>query len=174
MLSLILCPKLDNTRICQTFKTLVILLKLPLVLQSISVNQIIYTFFLIHILNYQSKTGRGHVEQRMLGDELDELTPIPKQIKKFWASSKNKENIQLLARKMALLNLDKVVLSGMVVNNEIVKAQRQEWLGYATDESLLSTWEEEADSRLLCHIDWSVEKGCERIIVSPMILILLC
>ena len=65
---------------------------------------------------------------------------------------------------MALLNLDKVVLSGMVVNNEIVIAQMQEQLGCAT-ESLLSTWEEEADSRLLSHIDWSVEKGCERIIV---------
>ena len=59
---------------------------------------------------------------------MDELTPIPKQIQKFWASSKNKENIQLLARKMTLLNLDKVVFSGMVVNNEIIKAQRQEQL----------------------------------------------
>ena len=55
---------------------------------------------------------------------IDELTPIPKQIQKFWASSKNKKTIQLLARKMTLLNLDKVVLSGMVANNEIIKAQR--------------------------------------------------
>ena len=52
---------------------------------------------------------------------------------------------------MALLNLDKVVVSRMVVNNEIVKAQRQEQLGCATDVhvSLLSTWEEEADSTCL-------------------------
>ena len=59
---------------------------------------------------------------------MDELTPIPKQIQKFWASSKDKENLQLLARKITLLNLEKVVLSGMVVNNEIVKAQMQEHL----------------------------------------------
>ena len=96
---------------------------------------------------------------------MGELTPIPKQIQKFWASSKAKENIQLLARKMALLYLEKLVLSGMVVNNEIVKAQMQEQLGCAADESLLPTWGEEADIRLLSHIDWSVEKGCERIIV---------
>ena len=96
---------------------------------------------------------------------MNELTPIPRRIQKFWANPKNKENIQLLAREMAFLNPDKEVVSGLTVNNEIVKAQRQEQLGCATDETLLSTWEEEADSRLLSHIDWSVEKGCERIIV---------
>ena len=39
----------------------------------------------------------------------------------------------------------------MVVNNEIVKVQRQDQLGCATDVSLLPTWEEEAGQVAVSH-----------------------
>ena len=38
-------------------------------------------------------------------------SPIPQQILKFWAGSKNKENIQLLAKKIALRDLRNIIVS---------------------------------------------------------------
>ena len=37
---------------------------------------------------------------------------------KFWASSMNKENLQLVAREVAERDLEDVVVSGMVINKE--------------------------------------------------------
>ena len=54
---------------------------------------------------------------------MEESVPIPYQIGKFWASSINKENLQKIARMVALRDLDNVVVSGCIVDDEIIQAQ---------------------------------------------------
>ena len=104
------------------------------------------------------------------GGEIDVITlsesvPIPKQVEKFWASGKNKQALQILARTVSLRDFKNVVVSGMVVNEEILQAMAQEDLGTAINVPELSNWQEEADNRLISHIAWSVERGCKRILV---------
>ena len=53
----------------------------------------------------------------------DESVPIPQQMDKFWASSMNKENLQLVAREVAERDLEDVVVSGMVINEERLPAR---------------------------------------------------
>ena len=53
----------------------------------------------------------------------------------------------------------------MAVNDEVIKAQVQEEIGSTTEVSIPSSWQEEADCRLVSHIDCSVKRGCERAIV---------
>ena len=96
---------------------------------------------------------------------MSEMLPIPQQMEKFWASTKNKQNIQLLARDIAMRDFSRIVLSGMVVDEEVIPAKVQEHPGADIDEPSLSSWQEEADTRLVSHINWSVDKGCERVLV---------
>ena len=42
---------------------------------------------------------------------------------KFWASGLNKQNLILLARNIAKKNLENIVLSGVIINEEIVSAK---------------------------------------------------
>lgn len=85
-------------------------------------------------------------------------------MEKFWSSSKNKEGLQLLARSIALRDLSNIVVSGMVANDEI-KAQFKVQPGSAVDVPTCSSWQEEADCRLICHIAWSVQRGCDAVMV---------
>ena len=97
---------------------------------------------------------------------MTETVPIPQQMNKFWASSTNKESLQILARNMALRDCNNIVVSGMVVNNEVTKAQFQAEPGSAAvDVPTCSSRQEEADCRLISHIAWSVERGCDRVVV---------
>ena len=77
---------------------------------------------------------------------LSESVPIPKQIEKFWASSKNKQALQVLARNVILRDFKNIVVSGMVVNEETLQAMAQEDLGSAINVPELSNWQEEADN----------------------------
>ena len=64
---------------------------------------------------------------------MDELTSTPNKYTSFGQAQNTRKTLQLFVRKMALLNIDKVVVVRMmVVNNEIVKVQRQDQLGCAT------------------------------------------
>ena len=54
-----------------------------------------------------------------------ESVPIPQQIEKFWASTQNKEGLQVLARDIALRGVHSVVASGMVVNEAVQSAKAQ-------------------------------------------------
>ena len=54
---------------------------------------------------------------------MDELVPIPHQLDNFWTSSLNKQDLQLLARYVGERDLQNVIMSGMVVNEEIVSAR---------------------------------------------------
>ena len=45
---------------------------------------------------------------------------IPQQHEKFWVSASNKQNLQLLAHNVAQRELTDVIVSGMVVNDEVI------------------------------------------------------
>ena len=83
---------------------------------------------------------------------------IPKQLHKFWSSIPNKENIQLLSRK---INDPSVISSSMVVNGELLPA-----LCNGNEISELNSWIEEGEMHSLPHIDWAIRyKNAKRIIV---------
>jgi len=94
--------------------------------------------------------------------DILEDTPIPKLEAQFWAESLNKENLQLLARTLALRDMKNVIVSGMVVNNELIAPKPKENDCAIVDVPELSSWLEEADSRIVPLINWSVEDGCQR------------
>ena len=66
---------------------------------------------------------------------------------------------------MALRDHTNIVVSGMVVDNEVVNAQFQAESGSVIDIPTCSNNQEEADCRLISHIAWSVERGCNRVVV---------
>ena len=99
---------------------------------------------------------------------MDESVPIPYQIGKFWASSMNKENLQKkIARMVALRDLGNVVVSGRIVDDEIIQAQgKLDGSPVATELSTLSNnWIEEADCRTIIHVDWALTRGCKRVVI---------
>ena len=67
----------------------------------------------------------------------------------FWKSCSpiSQENIQLLAKKIALLDLSNILVSAMLVSDENIKAQVQEEIGTTTEGPILYSWEDEADCR---------------------------
>ena len=83
---------------------------------------------------------------------IDESVPIPHQLDKFWASSVNKQNLQLLARDLGEKRLQNVILSGMVVNEELKPATLNSPVLPGSDLSLLNNLQEEADCRVICHV----------------------
>ena len=98
---------------------------------------------------------------------MEESVPIPYQIEKFWASIINKENLQKIARMVALRDLDNVVVSGCIVDDEIIQAQgKLDGSPVATELSTLSNnWVEEADCRTIIHVDWALTRGCKRVVI---------
>ena len=98
---------------------------------------------------------------------VGESVPIPQQMDKFWASSMNKENLQLVAREVEERDLEDVVVSGMVINEERLPARLKTCGSSATEEvPSLSNWQEEADSRIISHYaHWAVGRGCDTVVV---------
>ena len=77
---------------------------------------------------------------------------MPKGIQQFWAKSSNKEKLQLLAREVGLRRFENVVVSGRVVNNELIMPKGR--FGQSEPQELpeLASWFEEADDRIIPHI----------------------
>ena len=96
----------------------------------------------------------------------DESVAILHQIDKFWASSVNKQNLQLLTRNVEERDLQEVVLSGIVANEELISSRLKLNGSLAWDLSLLYNWQEEADCRVIAHVHWAVRRGCEREVVK--------
>ena len=97
--------------------------------------------------------------------EMFEDTPIPKQESQFWAASNNKVKLQLLAGEVALRDKSDVLVSAMIVNNELKEAKLKENGTAPRVVPELSSWLEEADSRIIPHVNWSAERGCQRMLV---------
>ena len=98
-------------------------------------------------------------------------TKLPIQLDQFWASASNKENLQKLSR-VYFKNLSKtpnleIVVSGYLTNNkEIVKAEQ-----YYRDETTilpnLNSDTEEADTRIIPHInDISLKNNTTAVVLS--------
>lgn len=97
--------------------------------------------------------------------DMNENTPIPEQIEKFWASERNKQNLQLLVREMVskmTKQIPLIVVSSLVCEEEMLSAKS----AGGEDIPELNNWIGEADERLVLHIKWAVEEQKrERIIV---------
>ena len=97
-------------------------------------------------------------------DMIDD-TPVPVNTDKFWASSKNKENLQLLHSDICMTdrsNASDIILSSMIVEGECLPAK------YCNGKEIpeLTNWVEEADSKVVIHVAWAVRvKKCQRVIV---------
>jgi hypothetical protein len=100
---------------------------------------------------------------------MDKDTPIPQQIDKFWASQENRRNLQLLVRDIVsdraygdATTMATVIASSLVSDDEALTAKA------AGGEEIpdLMNWIEEADARLVVHVDWAVRvKQCKRVVV---------
>ena len=86
---------------------------------------------------------------------ISEEVPVPKQIDKFWASGRNKEQLQELVRKVASRDIQHVVISGLVRDAELILAKLVE-NNNVSDIPELSNWQEEDDCRITPYIQWSV------------------
>ena len=51
------------------------------------------------------------------------------------------------------------------MNEELVSARIKLTSSPARDLSLLNNWQEEADCRIISHVNWAVGKGCKREVV---------
>ncbi len=99
---------------------------------------------------------------------MNKYVPIPQQTDNFWTSAKNKSNLKQVARDIAIRDVHDTIqiLSGMVADNEALPAVVYEQPGGTkVDLPELSDWLEEADSRLIPHTNWAINRGCKRIVV---------
>ena len=96
--------------------------------------------------------------------ELDGATPIPVSLNKFWASSSNKEKLQLLVREL-LKKSPNSICSAMVVDDDILPSMLHDISGNSIVIPELDSRIEEADARTVPHIFWAAQKGCERAII---------
>ena len=92
-------------------------------------------------------------------------TPIPQQLDKFWSSQENKQNLQLLVRDTVCNGHyanTTIIVSSIVSDDQVLPAKAN---GGAEIPELLN-WTEEADGRLVLHVEWAVRvKQCQRVVV---------
>ena len=58
-----------------------------------------------------------------------------------------------------------MVLSGMVINDELISPRMKQNESLLADLPELSSWIEEADSRIPPPVKWSTEHGCEHMLM---------
>ena len=96
---------------------------------------------------------------------MNRETPIPQQLDKFWASQQNKQNLQGMVRDTVRLRTfgnATIIVSSVVCDDEVLPAIS---LGGEEIPSLLN-WIEEADARLVVHVEWAVRvKQCKRVVI---------
>ena len=80
----------------------------------------------------------------------------------FRTLSSNKFKLELLSRDLTLRDISNMVLSGMVINDELISPRIKQNESPLADLPELSSWIEEADSRIPPPVKWSAEHGCER------------
>ena len=95
---------------------------------------------------------------------LEADTPLPRQMDKFWRCSENKMNFQLLSRERALAKSNNMVVSGIIHNEELLPAKRR-INGAVVEIQELESWENEADQRLIVHLNWAIINSAKRVVV---------
>ncbi|KAH3719442.1 hypothetical protein DPMN_062277 [Dreissena polymorpha] len=93
-------------------------------------------------------------------------TPIPQQLNKFWASEKNKRNLQLLVRDIVCNNVcaNHIIASSVLYDNEALPAIT--FCNEVIPELL--NWIEEADARVVAHVEWAarIKQGQRVLLMS--------
>ena len=132
----------------------------------------------IHIVfdSYQEKSlkestrnSRSNSPMEIL--KIDNLTPIPKQMDKFWSSSKNKELLQCYVRfnfaQLIKETKQELVLSGFQVNGEQQPCLLLSDANQHEENSIdyLKCDIEEADQRLIRHLNWAAKNGIKHFTV---------
>ena len=127
---------------------------------------IVYDSYVEHSLKECERIRRTNVYPiDMIGMTPDTL--IPQQIEKFWASTTNKQNIQALVEIVINRYTEPILLSSVIIENEVHPAKLCSNNGekHVVD-ALSKSWLEEADERLILHVGWAVEKNeCERAVI---------
>ena len=100
---------------------------------------------------------------------LQQDTPRPVQMERFWACSKNKENLQVLSRDF-YINLSKskqlkFVLSGYLTDSSGVQDCIEVTNGVKKVIQQLESSIEEADGRMIPHVAEAAKNGIERVVV---------
>ena len=126
--------------------------------------QIIFDSYCTQSLKGPESRGESALELA----QIDGKTPIPKQIDKFWCSSRNKVKLQeFAANKIMSLAKDcnkSTILSGVVMN-DIEQVCRFVHDGQYNEIDSLKSDIEEADQRLIPHIQWSLHNCHKNIVV---------
>ena len=103
---------------------------------------------------------------------LRSTTAIPVQMDRFWACGSNKEALQRLSREFFTECSKKssclLVLSGYVSDNEGVTPCIELHQGYPQRCTELDSNIEEADSRIIPHIEKAIMRGVQKVISSQM------
>ena len=127
----------------------------------------------LHILfdSYMPLSIKESERARRQGDgdgielaRIDEMVTVPEQIDKFWPVSTNKENLQVFTRKLALQKIENLVLSSMVIEEEIIDSVHKNSEEKRTIDEL-NSWDEEADDRVILHTNWAIKHGAKRVVV---------
>ena len=92
-------------------------------------------------------------------------TPIPHQPEQFWESQENKRNLQLLVRDIVCSRAYTAMIpSSPALLFLMMTHFQQQWLVMKISDLL--NWIEEADARLVVHVDWAVlVQRCKRVVV---------
>ena len=102
--------------------------------------------------------------------KIDMKTTIPVQLDRFWASANYKEMVQVMSRsylsEVAIEKSVNMILSGYIGgNNETVSCIELK-NGYRTQLNDLNSNIEEADLRLVPHIQHAIEQGKQRVVIA--------
>ena len=100
---------------------------------------------------------------------LTEDSPIPTQLDRFWACSKNKENLQILSRTFFKdYSRDKsmqMFLSGYVTDSNDLHSSEVCVNGLSELYPELNSYIEEADGRIIPHVADAIKNGFQRIVI---------
>ena len=123
---------------------------------------IVFDSYVEKSLKDSTRQSRSHSVMEI--SKVDSDTPLPKQMEKFWSSSKNKESFQNFIRSyfslLAKQNNQETILSGVQINNQQVPAiQISSQSHENTFIASLASNIEEADQRLIQHIYWAAGQG---------------
>ena len=128
---------------------------------------VIFDSYMNYSVKGPERVSRGHSSLELA--KIEKQTPIPQQIEKFWASSNNKVMLQEFA-KGAMIDLAKNIAKDMVLSGVVVNEDQRPCIFVHHDQNTsdiddLNSDIEEADHRLIPHIEWSLHIGHNNIVV---------
>ena len=154
----------DKSKRVQTFGDMVKSAHVAAIAYDPEMTHIVYDSYVEHSLKEGERirrAGEGTIDIL----QIKEDTPLPKQMSQFWALSSNKVKLELLSRDIALRDISNVMVSGMVINDELLSPKVRQNGSPPIDIPELCSWLEEADSRIPPIVKWSTQHACRRMLV---------